>query len=59
MIVAEIRSARIPKVSMKICVYGAGADVSLVARGARLAAMKANGLTSVDFGMSAACPVSR
>ncbi|MDP5085141.1 MAG: 2-dehydropantoate 2-reductase [Yoonia sp.] len=57
---------------MKICVFGAGAiggymgaklaeagaDVSLVARGPHLAAMKANGLTLIEEGVSKTVPVT-
>jgi 2-dehydropantoate 2-reductase len=55
---AEISATRFRKIFMKICIYGAGAiggylgvqlaragaDVSLVARGAHLAAMRESGL---------------
>ncbi len=57
---------------MKICIFGAGAiggymavklvqagaDVSLVARGPHLAAMKANGLTLIEDGESVTVPVT-
>lgn len=57
---------------MKICIFGAGAiggymgaklaevgaDVSLVARGPHLAAMKANGLTLIEQGASKTFPVT-
>jgi 2-dehydropantoate 2-reductase len=57
---------------MKICIFGAGAiggymgaklaeagaDVSLVARGPHLAAMKANGLTLIEDGVSKTLPVT-
>jgi 2-dehydropantoate 2-reductase len=57
---------------MKICIFGAGAiggymgaklaeagaDVSLVARGPHLAAMKANGLTLIEEGVSKTVPVT-